>query len=79
MDKHNANENNIDFIKLLEKNDSLLINKFEMLSLSVAQYVDILISSETKLDSTFPSTKFLINCFSAPHQLDRNSKGGGIK
>ena len=53
-------------------------NKFEMLSLSVAQYVDILMSSETKLDSTFLSTQFLINGFSIPHGLDRNSKGGGI-
>ena len=53
-------------------------NKFEMLSLSVAQYVDILMSSETKLDSTFLSTQFLINGFSVPHGLDRNSKGGGI-
>ena len=34
--------------------------------------------SETKLDSTFPSTQFLINDFSIPDRLDRNSKGGGI-
>ena len=53
-------------------------NKFEMLSMSVAQYVDILVLSETKLDSTFPSIQFLINGFSVPHRLDRNSKGGGI-
>ena len=31
-----------------------------------------------KLDSTFPSIQFLINGFSVPHRLDRNSKGGGI-
>ena len=53
-------------------------NKFEMLSMSVAQYVDILVLSETKLDSTFPSIQFLINGFSVPHRLDRNSKGSGI-
>ena len=53
-------------------------NKFEMLSMSVAQYVDILMLSETKLDSTFPSIQFLINGFSVPHRLDRNSKGSGI-
>ena len=53
-------------------------NKFEMLNSSVAQYVDILMLSETKLDSTFPSTQFLINDFSVPHRLDRNSKDGGI-
>ena len=53
-------------------------NKFEMLSLSVAQYVDILMLSETKLDSTFPSTQFLVNGFSIPHRLDRDSKSSGI-
>ena len=53
-------------------------NKFEMLSMSVAQYVDILVLSETKLDSTFPSFQFLINGFSVPHRLDRNTKGSGI-
>ena len=52
-------------------------NKFEMLSMSVVQYVDILMLSEA-LDSTFPSIQFLINGFSVPHRLDRNSKGGGI-
>ena len=52
--------------------------KFEMVSMSVVQYVDILMLSETKLDSTFPSIQFLINGFSVPHRLDRNSKGGGI-
>ena len=52
--------------------------KFEMLSMSAEQYVDILMLSETKLDSTFPSIQFLINGFSVPHRLDQNSKGGGI-
>ena len=45
-------------------------NKFEILSMSVVQYVDILMLSETKLDSTFPSTQFLVNGFSVPHRLD---------
>ena len=59
-------------------NINSICNKFEMLSMSVAQYVDILVLSETKLDSTFPSIQFLINGFSVPHTLDQNSKGGGI-
>ena len=53
-------------------------NKFEMLSMSVAQYLYILMLSENKLDSTFPSIQFLTNGFSVPHRLDQNSKGGGI-
>ena len=35
-------------------------NKLEMVSMSVAQYVDTLMLSESKLDSTFPSVQFLI-------------------
>ena len=46
--------------------------------LTVAQYVDIIMLSETKLGSAFPSIQFLINNFSVPHRLDRNSKDGGI-
>ena len=49
-----------------------------MLSPSIAQYVDILMLPETKLNSTVPSTQFLINGFSVPHRLDQNIKGGGI-
>ena len=49
-----------------------------MLSLSVAQYVDILMLSESKLEITFLSTRFLINGFSVPHRLDRDSKDRGI-
>ena len=59
-------------------NVNCIRNKFEMLSMSVVQYVDILMLSETKLDSTFPSIQFLINGFSVPHRLDWNSKGGGV-
>ena len=49
-----------------------------MLFISVAQNVDILMLSETKLESTFPSIQSLINGFSVPRRLDRNSKGGDI-
>ena len=49
-----------------------------MLSLSVAKYVDILMLSEIKLDSTFPSTHCLINGFTVSQRLDHNSKEDGI-
>ena len=58
-------------------NINSICNKFEMLSMSVVQYVDILMLSEA-FDSTFPSIQFLINDFSVPHRLDWNSKGGGV-
>ena len=41
-----------------------------MLSLSVEQYVDILMLSGTKSNSTLPSIQFLINGFTIPHRLD---------
>ena len=53
-------------------------NKFEMLCLSGAQYVDILMLSESELDSTFPPVQFIINGFSVLHILARNSKRSGI-
>ena len=92
IDIETSNNNSLDDILVLKNlcatypnniiighlNINSIRNKFETLSLSVAQYVDILMLSETKLISTFPSTQFLINGFSVPHRLDRNSKGGGI-
>ena len=34
--------------------------------------------SETKIDESFPTSQFLIDGFSSPYRLDRNSNGGGI-
>ena len=34
--------------------------------------------SETKIDESFPNSQFLIDNFSLPYRLDRNSNGGGI-
>ena len=53
-------------------------NKFEMLSNSIKGNLDILMISETKLDSTFPSNQFTIKGYAAPIRFDRNGRGGGI-
>ena len=34
--------------------------------------------SETKIEESFPTSQFLIDDFSSPYCLDRNSNGGGI-
>ena len=34
--------------------------------------------SETNIDASFPKRNFLINGFSTPYRLDRDSKGRGI-
>ena len=51
---------------------------FEMLSNSIKGNLDILMISETKLDSTFRSNQFTIEGYEAPIRCDRNDRGRGI-
>ena len=53
-------------------------NKTELLSEAVLGNIDIFIVSETKIDMSFPTSKFIIQGFSAPFRLDRTNTGGGI-
>ena len=59
-------------------NINSLRNKFELLTEIVGEKVDLLMISETKLDSSFPNAHFYMKSYSKPCRLDRNSKGGGI-
>ena len=60
-------------------NINSLRNKYDMLTNSLTEYVDILVISETKFDDTFQHTLYYLMDFSNPYRLDRNSHGGGIK
>ena len=42
----------------------------------ITRNIDILMISETKLDSSFPIGEFLINGYSVPFRIGRNSQGG---
>ena len=53
-------------------------NKFESLSTQVKGNIDVLMVSETKVDDSFPVGNFVIDGFSTPYRLDRDSNGGGI-
>ena len=53
-------------------------NKFEMPSDQVKGNIDVLLVSKTKIDDNFPIGIFLIDGFSTPYRLDRNSNGGGL-
>ena len=53
-------------------------NKFDLLSDIIKNNIDILMISETKLDSSFPNGQFQIHGYSEPYRLDRNGNGGGI-
>ena len=49
-----------------------------MLSSMVKDNIDILMVSETKLDSPFPQAQFTIEGYAPQFRYDRNSYGGGI-
>ena len=53
-------------------------NKFDLLSDIVKNNIDILMISETKLDSSFPKWQLQIHGYSVPYRLDRNGNDGGI-
>ena len=40
--------------------------------------IDIFMTSETKLDETFPAAQFSLQGFCDPYRFDRNRNGGGI-
>ena len=48
-------------------NINLKSNKFDQLRLLVEGKVDILIPTEIKLDSAFPSLQFMMNGYSGSH------------
>ena len=71
--KHHSNK-----IIMAHINLNSLRNKFDVLTNSVSEYIDILMISEIKLDDTFPHALYHLKDFSNPYRLDRNSHGGGI-
>ena len=53
-------------------------NKFDMVSDLISGKIDIFLISETKIDSTFPTSQFKIPGYSSPYRLDRTTHGGGL-
>ena len=53
-------------------------NKFDCLTYLTDKNVDILLISESKLDSTFPDSQLFIHGFHSPYRRDRNDKGDGL-
>ena len=69
---------NINRISVGQININSLRNKFEFLNSMVNGFVDILLTTECKLDGSFPTAQFHMQGYSSPFRLDRNSYGGGI-
>ena len=65
-------------IIIAQININSIRNKFDALVSGIRGNVDILTISETKIDDSFPNRQFLIDGYTAPYCLDRNSVGGGI-
>ena len=69
---------NLNRMVVAQLNINSLRNKFDCLIEQVKGNIDILMISETKLDSSFPIDQFLINGYSEPFRIDRKSQGDGI-
>ena len=69
---------NLNRIVVAHININSLRNKFDYLIGQITGNIDILMISPTKLDNSFPIGQFLINGYSEPFRIDRNSQVGGI-
>ena len=62
---------------MAQLNIKSLRNKFDSPVRMLHNNLDILLISETKVDSSFPTAQFQIEGY-ATYRLDRNTNGGGI-
>ena len=69
---------NLNKVIIVHININSLRNKFMLLTDMVRDKVDLLMISETKLDSSFPDTQLYMKSYSKPYRLNKNSNGGGI-
>ena len=59
-------------------NINLIVATLDQLKVFIVNNIDILVLTETKMDSSFPNAEFRIDGFSAPFRFDRNRFGGGV-
>ena len=59
-------------------NINLVLSKFEQVKHIIQNKVDVLVLTETKMDSSFSDQQIYIEGFCLPFRLDRNIHGGGI-
>ena len=74
----NIRRKNINRLIFAQLNINSLRNKFESLQHIINKNIDVLLISETKIDSSFPSAQFHLEGYATPYRLDRNATGGGI-
>ena len=59
-------------------NINSVVGKLDQLKVLIVNNIDILVLTETKMDSSFPNAEFRIDGFSSPFRFDRNRFGGGV-
>ena len=59
---------------IVNTNINSISNNYDQLKLLISGKVDLLVIQETKLDSAFPTSQFLIECYSEPYYFDRDRK-----
>ena len=69
---------NMNRITIAQININSLRNKFSFLCKAVRGNIDILLVTETKFNSSFPSAQFHMHGYTTPYHLDRNANGGGL-
>ena len=78
---HKALENirrkNINWLIVAQFNINYLRNKFESLQHIINENIDVLLISETEIDSSVPSAQFHLEDYATPYRLDRYANGGG--
>ena len=78
---HNFNDSNEIRLKnpirliLAHININSLRNRLDMLQEVMGNSIDVLIIFETKLDTSFHSSQFILDGFTPPYRLDRKQHG----
>ena len=73
----NIRQKHSNMLVIAQLNIDSLRNKFALLSTMIKDYVDLLLISETKIDSSFPTAQFHIDGYTI-HRRDRGENGGGL-
>ena len=74
---NNIHQKHSNRLVIAQLNINYLRNKFTSLSTMIKDYVYLLLISETKTDSSFPTAQFHIDEYTL-HRQDRDENGGGL-
>ena len=74
----NIRHKNINRLIIAQLNINSLWKKFESLQHLINKNIDVLLISETRIDSSFLSVQFYLQGYATPNRIDRNANGGVI-